>query len=269
MRCEPRTLVKSLIALLRKRPWLLPIALAFLLAPVVLFKIPAVQQGVLSLIVVMRNSGVKGVAIYLVVYGIGGAFAAPKAPFHVLAGFVYGPLWGVLAALGGVLCASTVAFALGRTALRGVVRRRLSGNPTWEALQEVLEEDGLRMVGLVRMTPVIPQNFFSFAASSTSIRYGSYAVGTLIGLFPIICFQAYVGSIMESAAAIARGEQAAGAPAIAAAVGGLILSAIGITLVMRLARKKLNHILGARAARDAMNETPRPIAAEPTSDHSG
>ncbi|MDP3277003.1 MAG: VTT domain-containing protein [Deltaproteobacteria bacterium] len=258
--------MKFLIVFLRKRPWLLPVALAFLLAPVVLFRVPAVQQGLLSLIEVMRNSGVKGVAIYLLVYGIGGAVAAPKAPFHVLAGFVYGPVWGVLAALGGVLCASSVAFGLGRTALRGVVRRRLSGNPTWEALQEVLEEDGLRMVGLVRMTPVVPQNFFSFAASSTRIRYPVYALGTLIGLLPIICFQAYVGSIMESAAAIARGEQAAGAPAIAAAVGGLILSAVGLTLVMRLARKKLNQIIGARAARDAMGEASTPVAVEATSD---
>jgi uncharacterized membrane protein YdjX (TVP38/TMEM64 family) len=246
--------LRALWIALTRRPLATLALVVVLLAPLIAFKVPAVQRALLALIETMRAGGVKGLALYFAVYGLGGALAVPKAPFHLLAGFVYGPIFGALAASPAGTLAATSAFILGRTALRGVVRRRLEGNPTWDALEELLRDDGLRAVWLARMTPVIPQNIFSFAAATTPVRYGHFALGTWLGLLPITCFHAYLGSIVESATAIVRGEQT---PSLAAKVGSaaiVVASATGVWAMTRFARKRLAAIIEQRAAAKARLE---------------
>jgi uncharacterized membrane protein YdjX (TVP38/TMEM64 family) len=246
---------------LRRRPLVVLVGLVVLLTPVVAFRVPAVQRALLALIDTMRGGGAKGLALYLLVYGLGGALAVPKAPFHVLAGFVYGPIVGALVASPAGTLAASVAFSLGRTVLRGTVRRRLEGNPTWDALEELLRDDGFRAVWLARMTPVIPQNFFSFAAATTPISYRKFALGTWLGLLPITCFHAYLGSIVESATAIVRGQQS---PSLAAKVGSAVIvlaSGAGVYVMTRYAKRRLSEILAAREAQDAVEITAQPPAA--------
>lgn len=240
-------MLRSLLNALRARPLPTLAMLAVMLSPIAAFKIPAVQNALLALIETMRHGGARGLALYFLVYGLGGMLAVPKAPFHVLAGFVYGPIVGALVASPAAVIAASSAFLLGRTALRNVVRRRLEGNPTWDALEEFLREDGFRATWLARMTPVIPQNFFSFAAATTPIRYGHFALGTWLGLLPITCFHAYLGSIVGSATAIVRGEQS---PSLAAKIGSVVIvcaSAMGVWAITRFAKRRLAEILAQRA----------------------
>ncbi len=240
-----RNLAPVWIALTRRPLATLGFAL-FLLAPFVALKQPAVQRGLMALIEYMRASGARGVALYLLVFGLGGALAVPKAPFHILAGFVYGPIVGALVASPAGTLAASAAFALGRTVLRNVVRRRVEGNPTWDALGDLLRDDGLRAVWLARMTPVIPQNIFSFAAATTPVRYTHFALGTWLGLLPITCFHAYLGSIIQSAAAVVRGETS---PSLAAKTGSVVIvvaSVVGVGAMTRFAKKRLAEILAQR-----------------------
>jgi uncharacterized membrane protein YdjX (TVP38/TMEM64 family) len=224
---------------------------ALALAPVAAFKIPAVQRALLALIDAMRAGGLRGVALYVLVYGLGGAVGVPKAPFHILAGFVYGPVYGALVASPAGTLAASSAFVLGRTLLRGLVRRRLEGNPTWDALEELLRTDGLRAVWLARMTPAIPQNVFSFAAATTPVPYGRFALGTWLGLLPITCFHAYLGSVVESASAIVRGEQSATPAAKVGTVAIALASGLGIYAMTRFAKRRLAAIVSEREARAA------------------
>lgn len=248
------------IALARRPLATLGFAL-FLLAPFIALRQPTVQRGLLSLIEYMRSSGLRGVALYLLVYGLGGAVAVPKAPFHVLAGFVYGPIVGALVASPAGTLAASIAFALGRTVLQNVVRRRVEGNPTWDALGDLLRDDGLRAVWLARMTPVIPQNVFSFAAATTPVRYRHFALGTWLGLLPITCFHAYLGSIIQSAAAVVRGEQT---PSLAAKIGSVVIviaSVVGVGAMTRFAKKRLAEILAQREAAKASADAPTATSA--------
>ncbi len=246
--------MNPLLTALRRRPLFALLVVTLALAPVAAFKIPAVQRALLSLIEAMRGGGLRGVGLYVLVYGLGGAFGVPKAPFHILAGFVYGPVYGALVASPAGTLAASSAFVLGRTALRGIVRRRLEGNPTWDALEELLRTDGLRAVWLARMTPAIPQNIFSFAAATTPIAYPRFALGTWLGLLPITCFHAYLGSVVESASAIVKGEQSATPAAKVGTVAIAVASAVGIYAMTRFAKRRLSEIVTAREARDA--ETP-------------
>jgi len=248
--------LQSLLTTVRRQPAVALIVLALLLAPVAALNVPAVQRALLALIETMRTGGARGLALYFLVYGLGGALAFPKAPFHVLAGFVYGPVRGALVASPAGTLAATSAFILGRTVLRNLVRRRLEGNPTWDALGELVQTEGLRVVWLARMTPVIPQNLFSFAAATTSVRYWQFALGTWAGLLPITCFQAYLGSIVESATAVVRGEQA---PSLAAKVGSgvmVIASAAGVYAITRFAKRRLAAIIAQREAQNAQIQPP-------------
>lgn len=218
---------------------------ALLCLPMVLFRIPFVAQGLLRLIAFMQNSGVAGVALYTLSYCVAAIFAAPIVLFHGLAGYVYGPVKGVLISSPSCVLAASVAFGLGRSVLRKSVRKRLEGNKRWQAIETLMLADGFKVSTLLRMTPVIPQNFFPFAAGSTTMRYRDFALATWIGLLPIQCVQAIVGSQLGNIASFVRGERSSSPGGIWGAIALVVVSIVMIVLVIRTARARLQGMMNS------------------------
>ncbi len=230
--------------------------------PMLLFRIPVVSQALMRLVTFMQNSGPLGVALYTLTYCIAAIFAAPIVLFHGLAGYVYGPVKGVLIASPSCVLASGVAFGLGRSVLRKAVRKRLEGNKRWEGLEKLMLVDGFKVSALLRMTPMIPQNFFPFAAGSTAMRYRDFALATWLGLLPIQCVQAVVGSQLGSIASFVNGQRPASPGGIWGAVALVVVSIVMILLVVRTARARLQAMLVSTDT-SANADNPPPVAVGP------
>jgi uncharacterized membrane protein YdjX (TVP38/TMEM64 family) len=226
--------------------------------PLVVFRIPAVARALLALVALMRTQGALGVLLFACVYAIAAMFAAPILLFHALAGYVYGPVKGVLVASPSCVLAASVAFLLGRSVLRAAVRKRLADNKRWAAIEALMLADGLKVCTLLRLTPMIPQNFFPFAAGSTAMRYRDFALATWLGLLPIQCVQAIVGSQLGNITAFVRGEQPASSGGVWGAVAVVLVSVVMIALVVRTARKRLAKMMDTDT--DAVVPTTRAVA---------
>jgi uncharacterized membrane protein YdjX (TVP38/TMEM64 family) len=219
------------------------LAIALLmLVPTLALQVPAVQRGVLTLAATLRDGGPTGLALYWAAAAAAGCVATPVVVFNGLAGYAFGPWRGLLVCLPAVVLHASAAFLVGRTMLRPLIRRRLRGSERWARLERALEADGLRIATLLRLTPLIPQNFLSFALSAAPLSFPRFALATSVGVAPIAALQCYVGSVVHDAALILASD-AAPAEQLWVLAGSVVLSVLGVFGVTRVAGRALRRAL--------------------------
>lgn len=137
--------------------------------------------------------------ILLVAYVVAGLLVMP---FTILMGatvVVFGVWPGVPYALAGALAAGSVVFALGRVGGRELVedwlRRRAS--PTLADLNARFARRGILAVALVRLTP-LPFSLVNAVAGVSQVRYRDFAIGTAIGLLPVLTLIAGVSTRLDA-----------------------------------------------------------------------
>jgi uncharacterized membrane protein YdjX (TVP38/TMEM64 family) len=212
----------------------------FYALPVTLSQLPPVRAALIALIESMRAEGFAGPAIYVASYAIGGVVLAPVMLFSGIAGYLWGPVRGVLLASPANALAATFAFVAGRSVLAGPVARALGDSPRWDAVRRAVSAEGFRIALLVRLTPFAPQNVVPYGFAITPVRAGSFIAATWIGMLPLTCFQVYMGSMVHEVTDILDGKRPPLGPwgwvATAAGIAGTIAA---LALVARTARRAL------------------------------
>lgn len=229
---------------------------AFVIATIVFVarRLP-IRDLALALVQWARSAGTAGIVAYMLFYAVCGAVAAPMAFFSAAGGFAYGPWVGFVAAWPAMVCSSVVGFYAGRTVLRRFVLARLAATgdaqqTRWRKINHAMQAHGFKMVTLIRMSPLFPQNLMHSLLGTTDVNVGAYAAGTAIGMLPMTLLHVYVGSVVTSAAQIVSG---------ATSLGGT-----GITRWLVLAAGLVSTLLLAWAlARTARRAFERAVAAEP------
>jgi uncharacterized membrane protein YdjX (TVP38/TMEM64 family) len=124
-----------------------------------------------------------GAAAFVPLYALWVTLLLPGVWASMLAGALYGTLWGsVLVFLGAVLGAEVV-FLLGRSRLREWARRRLAAAPKLQAVEQAVSREGLRLVLLTRLSPAFPFSLLNLAYGLSEVSFRDYTVG-LIGIVP-------------------------------------------------------------------------------------
>ena len=95
---------------------------------------------------------------------------------------VFGPWMGFLYASAGSWLSAMVVFSLGRWMGRDLVRR-FAGS-LLNRLSRKLSGSGLLAVITVRIVPVAPFSVVNLIAGVSEIRWGDFALGTLVGMLP-------------------------------------------------------------------------------------
>lgn len=222
------------------RPLRLVPVLAVLALPLAATQVPPVRAALIGLVDLMRAGSPAGVALYVAAYAAGSVFTAPVALFSGMAGYAYGPWKGFLVASPAVVLAATTAFLVGRFILHDRVARWTAHNARFAAVQRAVAEQPFKIAVLLRLTPVAPQNFLSYALSLTRMRVTTFMAATWLGLLPVTAFQVYVGSLVHDAAELLDGQRPPLGPlGWAATAGGLVLTLVGLVFIARTARRAL------------------------------
>lgn len=114
----------------------------------------------------IRGAGLKGILLFVVVYVTAEVALAPGSLLTMAAGFAYGPVRGLLVASPASVLAATVAFLLGRTILRDWIENKIARSPKARALDRAVERNSLKLIVLLRLSPVIPFNILELRARS-------------------------------------------------------------------------------------------------------
>lgn len=228
-----------------KRPLRL-LVVAGALLPFVLLRSDAVRGALVVGMDFMRDAGVRGWLLFLGLEVVAGVLVIPIWLLAAVAGYVYGFPGGVGLAAAGVAVAGACGFGAGRLLFsRGFAPTFIQG-PYWKAVQRAATQEGLKVTLLLRVTPVVPQNFLHYLMASTAIAPRQFVLGTLLGLLPVTALQVYVGSLVKSATALVAGDTSVGGP-LRWAVPALavVFTAVAGVLLARVGRRMLRETLAA------------------------
>ena len=183
------------------------------------------------------------------------AFVPGSLP-TMAAGALFGLGWGTLYAFIGESLGGIAAFLVARRVARPFVERRLTGTPRFAAIDRAVAVRGLRIVMLLRLSPVFPFNFLNYALGVTSVRLADYALAS-ITMLPGAFLYVYYGKLIGDVAKLASGET------IEAGAGYWVLLALGLVATIAVTT------VIARLANAAVQEATQEHATGQTPDHPG
>ena len=203
---------------------------------------------------VVDDLGPAGYFAYGLVYAGLEVLAVPAIPLTMTAGVVFGVVPGTAVVSAAATAAATASFLIARYAARERVQAYAAKSPRFAAVDRAIGRDGLRVVTLLRLSPLLPLAASSYLYGLTSVELGPYVLGSWLGMLPGTV--AYVAAGSYGRALLGVGGEAGGAGgegAAAAASGamgpvqpwqvalGLALSAASLAYVGRLATKALEE----------------------------
>jgi uncharacterized membrane protein YdjX (TVP38/TMEM64 family) len=191
----------------------------------------------------IRDAGAIGAVVYAATYIAATVLLLPGSILTLGAGFAYGPLVGTLLVSPVSVTAATIAFLLGRTVARGWIAERVQRDPRFAAVDAAIKREGLKIVLLLRLSPVIPFNVLNYALGLTRVRLRDYVLGSFVGMLPGTFLYVYLGSLVTTAASLGSGGASAGTAQHAIYWGGLAATVLVTLFVTRLARRALGAAL--------------------------
>ncbi len=119
-------------------------------------------------------------------------FVIPSVLVMVVTILAYGPFWGVLLTLAGVLTASTLGYAIGAY-LGPLTVSKLIGDSTEKKIEKYVEDYGLWAVIIARISPILSNDATSFVGGLLRMGYWRFIGATFVGILPLTLGIAYLG----------------------------------------------------------------------------
>lgn len=109
----------------------------------------------------------------------------PGFVFALVAGALFGPVWGTLLCWVAVTAGAIAAFVAGRFFLKDAVKPLLAKSPALNKLLfEGAHKSDLYLLAVTRLVPVFPYNLQNFAYGITDVSFVHYALYSAAFLFP-------------------------------------------------------------------------------------
>ena len=130
-------------------------------------------------------SGALGVVVFIGIYVVAALLLLPLgAPLNIIAGALFGMVWGVGAVLVGSMLAALAAFEIARHLLRERIKKHYTNKGMSAAIDKALRSEGWKAVALLRLSPVIPFAVKSYLFGVSRVRMRDYLLGTFLGKLP-------------------------------------------------------------------------------------
>jgi uncharacterized membrane protein YdjX (TVP38/TMEM64 family) len=192
----------------------------------------------------VNGLGVWGPAVFMLGYAIGVVAFVPGSVLTLAAGAIFGLAAGTLYVFIAATVGAAAAFFVARHLARGSVEQRLRGSERFAAIDRAVGDEGLKIVFLLRLSPVFPFNLLNYALGLTRVRFFDYNVASL-GMIPGTLLYVYYGKLAGDVAALAGGAAVEkDAAYYAVLILGLVATIVVTTLVTRTARRALKEATG-------------------------
>ena len=215
------------------------IAVLVIAAVVFAFKVFNIQEKLQLALDWIDGLGATGPILFTFIYVLCCVFLISGAILTVGGGAVFGLLMGcVYVSLASTLGA-TAAFLVGRYFARDWVAKKIENNPSFRAIDEAVADEGWKIVGLTRLSPVFPFVFLNYAFGLTKVRLRDYFFASWIGMMPGTVMYVYIGSLAGDLATM--GGDRARTPAEWTLYSvGLIATIVVSVFVTKIARRALS-----------------------------
>ncbi|HEU4691919.1 MAG TPA: TVP38/TMEM64 family protein [Vicinamibacterales bacterium] len=188
--------------------------------------------------------------LFILAYIAAAVTLAPAFLLTLAAGAVFG-LWRgtVLVYIGAVLGSSAV-FAIASPLSRSRFLRWLDRDPRVAAVRSAVVGEGVWVMFLLRLSPVVPFVLLNYALALSGVRYRDFLIAS-VGMFPAIVMYVYYGKVAGDVAKLAAGITPPRGPEYyVLLVVGLVATIVATTAVTRAARRAMKNTSGSRTAEE-------------------
>lgn len=191
----------------------------------------------------VRELGAVGVIAFIAVYALATVFFLPGWIFTVAAGLIYGVAGGTAVALTGAIIGSALAFLCGRYLVRRKVELATKGNRKFKAIDHAIGKEGWKIIGLLRLSPLIPFNLSNYFYGVTAVAFWPYLLASAVGMLPGTLLYAYLGSAGQ--ASLSGAQEQSLLKYLFLAIG-LVATIVVVFLVSRMAKNALRKAGAAK-----------------------
>lgn len=180
------------------------------------------------------TKGSDGAAVFLVVYIVAVILLVPGTLLALSAALVYG-FWALPLVLTGATIGASFAFLITRYLAHERVTSFVQRRRRLRAVMGAVKEGGWQIVGLARLSPLVPFNLQNYFFGLTGIPFWHYAAATLVGIIPSSAVKVYLGTLGGIALSDSEKYTMRGSMFVL----GLIATIVVTWLITRKAKEKL------------------------------
>lgn len=191
--------------------------------------------------------GAAAPLIFAAAYIVATVLLVPGSLLTLAGGALFGVLRGTIIVLLAATVGACAAFLIARYLARARVAGKVQTDPRFAAIDRAIGASGLKIVVLLRLSPVVPFNLLNYALGITSVRFVHYLIGCA-AMLPGTLLYVYYGRVIGDVAALAAGARVPRGSSYYVLLGvGLLATVLVTAILTRIARREL-----ARSAPDAV-----------------
>jgi uncharacterized membrane protein YdjX (TVP38/TMEM64 family) len=154
----------------------------------------------------INGLGALGGVVFIAIYIIATLAFLPAAILTLGAGVIFGVIWGSLYVFIGATLGAVAAFLVGRYLARGWVKQKISSYKKFANIDKAVSKEGLKIVFLIRLSPLFPFNLLNYALGVTSVSLKDYFLAS-VGMIPGTIMYVYLGHLAGDLALIGNKSQ--------------------------------------------------------------
>ncbi len=188
----------------------------------------------------VQGLGFWGPVAFVIGYIVATVAFLPGAPLTIAAGFLFGLVGGTLFVFIGSTIGASLCFLISRYLAREWVERKLAAFPKFATIDQAVAKQGLKIVLLLRLSPIFPFNLLNYALGLTQVRFLDYLIGS-VGMLPGTFLYVYGGKVAGDLAMAGAAQQKKGLGDWLLLGAGLLATVLVTALVTRIARRALKE----------------------------
>jgi uncharacterized membrane protein YdjX (TVP38/TMEM64 family) len=194
----------------------------------------------------VRELGPWAPVLFILIYILATVTLAPAFFLTVAAGAMFGVLRGSLIVFAGASIGASAVYALAAPLAASRLMDRITRDPRVAAVRTAVVGEGLLVMFLLRLSPLVPFNILNYALALSGVRYRDFAVA-LVGMVPAIVMYTYYGKVVGDVAALAAGVAPPRGPEYYVMLAaGLVAIVVSTTMITRAARRVIERQHGRR-----------------------
>lgn len=202
-----------------------------------------------SVAVWFSGLGASAPAAFVLVYVLLTVALVPNSFLTIASGALFGLFWGTVYSFVASVLGAIAAFLAARHLVRDRMAGRIVRDPRFQRIDRALCRDGLRVVLLIRLSPVFPFSLLNYALGLSRVRMRDYVLGS-VSMLPGTALYVYPGMVAGQVVALGAGY---GRPRetgyYLTLAAGMAVTVLALVLLTRVARRALRE------------ETEEPVAA--------
>lgn len=182
----------------------------------------------------VESLGAWSLLAYVALYVLLTTMLVPESILAVMAGAIFGVLWGGLVVVVAAFLAAALQFALSRRSLREPIQRTLGTRPSLAIVQQAVLSSELRLQLLIRLMPVNPATV-SYVLGAAGVRFRTYMMAC-VAFVPHMLLEVWAGYAAKHVTQLASASSRSADIEDLAMIGGLIAAIVALVVIARTAR---------------------------------